>query len=143
MKTEIKKRLSDYVSDLSKASEEEKVEIRGKFAAFYEALTPEEKQETKPFFLNIQSTAKQVIATIKEDLSELKRLEDVKLVVSGAEYDLHDWMTISDYSKQHNLKVSRVQNWITRGVIPSENVLVIPQLNDVKLIKNEIYSTRV
>lgn len=143
MKNEIKKRLSDYVSDLSKATHDEKIALRARFLEFYESLSPDEKQETKPFFASLQATAKQLVSDIKEDLSELKRLEDVKIVVSGAEYDLHDWVTISDYSKQHNLKVSRVQNWINRGVVPRDKVLVVPQLNDVKLIKNEIYSTRV
>ena len=88
---------------------------------------------------NVRVSQTQVNRKIKDLINEIKRLDDVKIVVAGDEYDLHDWVTISKYSRLHNLKVSRVQNWISRGVVPRDKVLAIPQLNNVKLIKNEVY----
>lgn len=95
----------------------------------------------KLFWDDIKISAKALIDEINIALAELRSLTDTKLVVGKLEYSLDEWITISEYSRRHNLKTSRVQNWITRGVIPSHKVVVVPQLNSIKLIKNEIYRT--
>jgi len=140
MREDFKNKVDRYVAALRSAEKEDIPAIRSEFANWYHALSDLEKDELKPFWQEIKDRARQKIAEIKEALNELQQLQDVKIVVEGAEYDLHEWITISEYSRIHHLKVSRVQNWISRGVVPRGKVLAIPQLNNMKLIKNEIYA---
>ena len=72
----------------------------------------------------------------------LHELTQSKLVIMDKEYDLSEWITLSDYSKINNLSIARIQNWILRGVVPTDCVIVVPELNHLKLIKNQIYETR-
>ncbi len=81
-----------------------------------------------------------------------KKLDDVeaklinftnsKLVIMDKEYKLKEWMTLSDYCKKYNIRPSRLSNWIERGVIPDESIIIIPELNGLKLIKNQPYMAR-
>jgi predicted transcriptional regulator len=140
MRQEFKAKIDQYTTKLRNAEQAEVAKIRSEFSDWYYALTESERDEIRPFWKELKDRARQTIAEIKEALSELQQLQDVRIVVEGAEYDLHEWITISEYSRIHNLKVSRVQNWITRGVVPRNKVLAIPQLNHIKLIKNEVYT---
>ncbi|MCF0054229.1 hypothetical protein [Dyadobacter sp. CY356] len=139
MKAHLKNRLDNYLSQMKKADKLEVPKLRSEFSKWYYSLSEKERNEIDPFWQEIKESARQAIKDIKDAINELRLLNDVKIVVAGAEYDLHEWVTISDYSRMHNLKVSRVQNWISRGVVPRDKVLAIPQLNNVKLIKNELY----
>ena len=69
-------------------------------------------------------------------------LTQSKLTIMGREYDLSEWMTLTDYAKKHNLSVARVQTWISRGVVPAGFAIVVPELNHLKLIKDQPYETR-
>jgi hypothetical protein len=69
-------------------------------------------------------------------------LSDSVLTMSGNAYALKDWITISDYAKRNDVSVARVNNWISRGVVPDGNWIVVPELNYLKLIKNQPYSAR-
>lgn len=71
--------------------------------------------------------------TLKNNISRYLQL-------NGAEYNLSEWVTIKDYANMYNLSsTSVVSNWIERGVVPTENVVEIPELNDLRLIKNVRY----
>ncbi|WP_285542677.1 hypothetical protein [Dyadobacter frigoris] len=65
-----------------------------------------------------------------------------KLVIADKEYNLSEWITTSDYAKNNHLAIARVHNWIARGVIPKDCFIVVPELNHLKLIKNQSYETR-
>jgi hypothetical protein len=65
-----------------------------------------------------------------------------KLVIMDKEYNLRDWMTLSDYCKKYNIKPSRLSNWIDRGVVPDGSIIIIPELNGLKLIKNQPFMAR-
>ncbi len=55
---------------------------------------------------------------------------------NGTKFPLTDWLTPAEYAKRFGLKSTNVvSNWIRRGVIPSENILHVPELNDIRLIK--------
>lgn len=55
---------------------------------------------------------------------------------NGTKFPLTDWLTPAEYAKQFGLKSTNVvSNWIRRGVIPAENILHVPELNDIRLIK--------
>lgn len=74
--------------------------------------------------------------------SKLMDFTNSKLVIMDKEYSLREWMTLSDYCKKYSIKPSRLSNWIDRGVIPDGNLIVIPELNGLKLIKNQLYMAR-
>ncbi|QJD79982.1 hypothetical protein [Spirosoma rhododendri] len=62
-----------------------------------------------------------------------------KVTYEGKEYVFGDWVTLADYCRLYDFKPSRVQNWIDRRIVPSDNVVVIRELNNLKLIKNQRY----
>ena len=54
----------------------------------------------------------------------------------GKSYSLSEWITIKEYAKRFNLNnTNTVSNWIKRGIVPAENILDIPELNNLRLIK--------
>lgn len=141
MKEQIKKVLDDYVADMKASSKEDIPKIRERFASWYTSLSLEDQAQIRPFWDDVKKTAQATIEDINIALTELRSLKEAKLIVGNYEYSLNEWITISDYSRRHNLKTSRVQNWITRGVIPPDKVVVVPQLNSLKLIKDEVYKS--
>lgn len=55
---------------------------------------------------------------------------------NGTKFPLADWLTPAEYVKRFGLKSTNVvSNWIRRGLIPPENILHVPELNDIRLIK--------
>jgi len=55
---------------------------------------------------------------------------------NGTKFPLTDWLTPTEYANRFGLKSTNVvSNWIRRGIIPAENILHIPELNDIRLIK--------
>ena len=58
------------------------------------------------------------------------------LVSQGVQYSLSEWVTPKEYARRFGLESTNVvSNWISRGIIPAENVKVIEDLNNLKLIK--------
>jgi hypothetical protein len=74
--------------------------------------------------------------------AKLMDFTSIKLVIMDKEYKLRDWMTLTDYCKKYNIKPSRLSNWIDRGIVPDGNIIVIPELNGLKLIRNQSYMAR-
>ncbi len=59
----------------------------------------------------------------------------------GVTYDLSEWLTTAEFVKKYKLKrIPAVNNMIYRGAIPLENVLEIPELNHLRLIKTGNYT---
>lgn len=92
--------------------------------------------------LNKKMTLSEIDHTFDNVEKMMKDLTKSKLTIMDKEYNLSQWITLSDYSKSNNLSVARVQNWIIRGVVPTDCVLVVPELNHLKLIKNQSYEIR-
>ena len=81
------------------------------------------------------------IAALIEDNEQFITEVETYLAHNGTKFPLTDWLTIAEYTKQFGLKSTVVvTNWIKRGVIPKENILHIPELNDIRLIKAVPYS---
>ncbi len=54
----------------------------------------------------------------------------------GEQYPLDHWVTATEYAKRFGLNSPNVvTNWIRRGIIPPENVVQVPELNDIRLIR--------
>lgn len=54
----------------------------------------------------------------------------------GKIYELHDWVTVAEYCRRFNIpNTQTVSNWIKRGIIPAEDMVIIEELNNTRLIK--------
>ncbi|ARK08898.1 hypothetical protein A6C57_00445 [Fibrella sp. ES10-3-2-2] len=59
---------------------------------------------------------------------------------AGLTVDLSQWITIKRYVEKYSLASTHiVTNWIRRGVIPADAVMTLPELNDLRLIKDQVY----
>ncbi|GAB4018608.1 hypothetical protein GCM10028773_18840 [Spirosoma koreense] len=66
----------------------------------------------------------------------ITQAEHFLLEKNGRKYSLDEWLTPAEYAKRFHLRTTMVvSNWIRRGIIPAENILHIPELNGLKLIK--------
>ncbi|GAA4458310.1 hypothetical protein GCM10023189_30350 [Nibrella saemangeumensis] len=61
------------------------------------------------------------------------------LETQGHRLNLAEWVTIAKYAQQHNLSTQVVTNWINRGKIPHDCVIEVPELNNLRLIKDQTY----
>ncbi|AXE21153.1 hypothetical protein DR864_27165 [Runella rosea] len=58
------------------------------------------------------------------------------LILNGETVNLAEWVTAKEYARRFDIESTNVvTNWIRRGVIPPENVRIIHELNDIRLIK--------
>ena len=65
---------------------------------------------------------------------------DPEVKYKGITYAFPEWTTIVSYCKLHSIKNPKtVSNWVSRGVISAHNVVIIKELNDLKLIRNLHY----
>lgn len=54
----------------------------------------------------------------------------------GRTYSLAEWITPAEYARRFGLASTMiVTNRISRGVIPAENVLHVPEINNTRLVK--------
>ncbi|SKB82402.1 hypothetical protein [Dyadobacter psychrophilus] len=65
------------------------------------------------------------------------------LISQGELVDLSEWVTVKEYCLRFGIKnVETVLNWISRGIVPKENIMVVEEFNNTKLIKAIPYSVR-
>lgn len=65
------------------------------------------------------------------------------LISQGEVVDLSEWVTIKEYCKRFGIKnMETVLNWINRGIVPKENVVVVEEFNNTRLIKAVEYHVR-
>ncbi|GAB3550468.1 hypothetical protein [Spirosoma fluminis] len=75
-------------------------------------------------------------------LDEFRKESDRAIQLSreaGQTVDLSEWLTIKRYAQRYNVSMNVVSNWIARGIIPADCVLDLPELNDLRLVKNQPY----
>jgi hypothetical protein len=58
---------------------------------------------------------------------------------NGFVLDLAEWLTIKHYAEKYNVSTQVVNNWISRGTIPADCTMVVPELNDIRLVKDQPY----
>ncbi|GAB4033689.1 hypothetical protein [Spirosoma gilvum] len=79
---------------------------------------------------------KQAEAVFAETLAYLQK-NGIKLPDSLI--DTSDWLTIKRYAEKYNVSTNVVSNWVARGIIPADCMRVVPELNDLRLIKDRAY----
>ena len=66
-----------------------------------------------------------------------------QLIIDNVVYDLNKWITLAEFKKRHNVSIPCVANWIKRKKIPPSRVLVVSELNNIRLVhdltEDELY----
>lgn len=71
-----------------------------------------------------------------EDTDQMIKEAQAYLISQGQVVDLTDWVTIKEYCRRFNIKnTETVTNWISRGIVPAENIRIIEEFNNTRLIK--------
>lgn len=112
---------NDCLNYFQTATEAER-EVIGKFMV----------QEAEELLAQSRETRKKADALI----AEYHKSKDVNIEINGQKYPLSEWVTMKEYCRRFGLKNTMIiNNWITRNIIPEENILHISQLNNLRLIK--------
>lgn len=72
--------------------------------------------------------------------ASIEKVRSMGLKLPDVVLDLSEWVTQKRYAEEHGVSIPTVSNWIGRGIIPADCVQIIPELNDLRLIKNQDYS---
>ncbi|GAB4001496.1 hypothetical protein GCM10028807_57780 [Spirosoma daeguense] len=94
--------------------------------------TDQTNQTISPEERAIQEAEAQLAASIAFIQSKGHTLPDHIL-------DTTAWLTIKRYAEKYSLTINTVTNWIARGIIPAEAVRVVPELNDIRLVRDRAY----
>lgn len=93
---------------------------------------------------NTETTETQVVS----DESYIEIIGDAQIAINnahnfltknGVKICLSEWLTPLRYCEKYGKSQQVVNNWIVRGVIPAENVITVPELNGLRLIKAQEY----
>lgn len=85
--------------------------------------------------------------TISSAIDIEKQLNETKLLTKegkdfllsqGKVLELSEWLTIAEYSKKHNVSTQVISQWITRGVIPADSYINVPEIGE-KLVRDIEY----
>lgn len=91
--------------------------------------------ETKELSQEIERLLAGANAAIKEAQSYL--------ISQGEVVDLSDWVTVKEYCKRFDIKNQEtVMNWINRGIVPAQNIRIIEEFNNTRLIKAVPYNVK-
>ncbi len=121
---------------------EERQAIVAEYRALPETMPADERAEARAYMSRVLKPNIDENVRALEILTEKPEMilaRKGKVTYEGKEYVFGDWVTIADYCRLYNFKAARVQNWIDRAIIPKEKVVVIGELNNLKLLKNEPY----
>lgn len=76
------------------------------------------------------------------ELAEIQRQSEESLKIlteHGFVLDTTEWLTIARYAKKYDVSQQVVVNWISRGIVPVDCLQEIPELNNIRLIKDRSY----
>lgn len=140
------KKLKKIIENLENAVTLEEVDKSSKEAnEYYQLLTDSAEKELlkKAILFGFEKSKKKVEKLNREYdniMAQFVEKKEISIAVDGKEYSMNDWVTIQNYCKMFNIdSTSVVTNWIKRGKIPSENVLDLKELNNIRLVKAVSY----
>lgn len=79
---------------------------------------------------------------LEKELADIQKqsAESLRILKGhGFELNLSDWLTVARYAKTYGVSQQVVTNWINRGIIPAICVMEIPELNNIRLVRNQPY----
>jgi hypothetical protein len=66
--------------------------------------------------------------------------QTIELIRSqGYEFDTTEWLTIRGYSKKYGIPENTLNDWISTGVIPADAVEDLPEIRNLRIIKDHQY----
>lgn len=140
------KKIKKIIENLENAVTLEEVDNSSKEAnQYYQLLTEStEKELLKKAILSGFEKSKKQVEKLNQEydniMAQFAEKKEISIAVDGKEYSMNDWVTIQNYCKMFNIdSTSVVTNWIKRGKIPSENILELKELNNVRLVKAVSY----
>ena len=87
---------------------------------------------------------KQATQTLLQESDALINEVNSYLTRNGVTFNLSEWITLKEYARRYGLDSTNVvSNWISRGIIPSENVQEFPDLNGLKLVRAIPYREKI
>ena len=78
----------------------------------------------------------------ENDMARFRQHSDQSIRLAteaGIAIDLSEWLTVKRYAERYSLSTQVVTNWIARGIIPAACTMTLPELNDIRLVKNQPY----
>ena len=140
------KKLNKIIENLENATSLEEVDKSSKAAnEYYQLLTDSTEKELlkKAILSGFEKSKKQVEKLNREYdniMAQFAEKKEISIAVDGKEYSMNDWVTIQNYCRMFNIdSTSVVTNWIKRGKIPSENILDLKELNNIRLVRAVSY----
>jgi hypothetical protein len=143
MEIEVKEKFQFFTSEFEKLkSKEDRAKLKLEIENYAQTLS---KDDRALYAKLVKENLSQRLNNVKLGLYEYKRTQEREgyLTYHGKQYSLAEWVPISTYVALHNLSTTNlISVWIERGVIPPSNVITIPELNNIKLIKNQVYRSK-
>lgn len=134
--------MQTLIEKIQKASSIAEMEqVHNEIVVFFQTATEDEKNAIREAFEEKSKRALKEVNETKNKAEALLRELDSEVILekNGKRYNLNEWITPSEYAKKYDLKTAQiVSNWITRGIVPAQNVLKIAKLN-IQLIKDIRY----
>lgn len=78
----------------------------------------------------------------ERELAEAERqsAESLKVLQQhGFVVDTADWLTIKRYAEKYGVSQQVVVNWLNRGVVPADCTMILPEFNNIRLVKYRPY----
>ena len=76
------------------------------------------------------------------DLARFSKESDAAIQLTrdlGMSIDLTEWLSVKRYAERYGLTTQVVTNWMARGIIPADCTMTLPELNGIRLVKNQHY----
>ncbi|MHA4738104.1 hypothetical protein [Dyadobacter sp. MSC1_007] len=113
--------------------------------AYFSKATEEERQQLRDVVMQEANGLLLKSAQTRQKAAELIaefENSNINIEIDGKKYPLSEWVTLKEYCRRFGLKNTMiVNNWISRNIIPKENILNISQLNNLRLIKAVPYKS--
>lgn len=55
------------------------------------------------------------------------------------EFNLSEWLTAKRYASEHGMSVEEVEDWVKQEIIPADCTMVVPEIHNIRLVKNRLY----
>ena len=79
---------------------------------------------------------------LQKELADAQRQSDESLKIveeNGFVLDTSQWLTIKRYAEKYGVNMQEVGDWITRGIIPTDCVRDLPEINNIRLVRDQPY----
>lgn len=79
---------------------------------------------------------------LRQELADAQRQSDESLKLlteKGFVPDTSRWLTIKRYAEKYSVEIQQVRNWIVTGTVPADCVRDLPEISNLRLIKDQPY----